>query len=166
MSSLASEIKEWNTPILGAYLLWKYTKGYETSADGRHPEFLLHFVALPILMSPELSRPICRQRKSFASYAASFSNEGQSDVLAKLDQMVFEQRANTMTALEIAIASHLLRWTDDKQRLCALKVNEKEGVNFVSKSNLDLGKKAFLFGSWSAYVPLSLFATSLGVKLT
>lgn len=166
MSSIAREIKEWNTPLLGAFLLWNFTRGYESSADGKHPAFLLHFIVLPVLTSPELSSAISAHRKSFASYVASFAGDGRSDILAKLDQRVFAQRTNTLLALEIAVAAHLLRWDNDKRHLCALDVDEESVAKLVSKSNLGMAKKAFRFGVWIAHVPLSLVATSLGVKLS
>ncbi len=166
MSSFSKEIKEWYTPLLGAYLLWQFTKGYESVGEQRSPEFLFHFVALPILESPELSRPIHPQRKEFSSYVKSFAKDEKMDVLAKLNDKVFQERVNTWRALDIGCAAHLFEWKDEMTRVHATRQEDDELVVRLSKPVRGLGAKAFRFGTWVAFVELPVFAGLLGVKLS
>jgi hypothetical protein len=46
LGQLVDEVKLWNTPIVGAYMLWKFTQGYcDGHPNGDAPIGLLHFVA-------------------------------------------------------------------------------------------------------------------------
>ncbi len=166
MSSWADEIREWNTPLLGAYLLWNFTKGYESAGEKQSPAFLYHFIALPILESPALSSAINRHRKDFSSYVRSFSKDGKMDVLAKLNDKVYQWRLNTLRALDVGFAVRLFEWKEEMTRLHATRQNEDEMVVSLSDSILKLGSKAFLFGTWSAFVELPVFAGLLGVQLS
>jgi hypothetical protein len=165
MSSFATEIQEWSTPLLGAYLLWRFTQGYESVGERRSPEFLFHFVVLPIVESPELARPIHPLRKDFSSYVRSFAKDGKMDVLAKLNDKVFQQRLNTLRALDIGSATRLFEWKDGMTRLHATRQNEGEIAIVLSDSIRRLGVKAFRFGTWTAFVDLPVFTGLLGVQL-
>jgi hypothetical protein len=47
MDTIVDEVKLWNTPLVGAFLLWKFTQGYtENHPSGEAPIGLLHFIAL------------------------------------------------------------------------------------------------------------------------
>lgn len=166
MSSLSAEIREWNTPLLGAYLLWRFTQGYESIGERKSPEFLFHFVVLPILESPELSQPIRGRRDSFASYVKSFATDGKLDVLAKLNDRVADFRETTIQALEIGFAIRLFEWKDDMFRLHALKSDDDLVSQFLTEPITKLGSKAFRFGTWTSSISLSLFSSLLGVELT
>lgn len=166
MSSFSTEIREWNTPLLGAYLLWRFTQGFEASGDGESPELLFHFVALPILESPELSRPIYGRRNSFASYIKSFAYDGKLDVLAKLNEKVNRSRENTMRALEIGFAVNLFEWKDGMARIHALESNDSVALLFLADQVVKLGNKAFRFGTWTSSIPLPVFSEFIGVELT
>ena len=50
MAILLDEYREWNTPVVGAYLLWRFSAGY-VNANPRHapPPFLLHCVVTALL---------------------------------------------------------------------------------------------------------------------
>lgn len=166
MSSLSSEIREWNTPLIGAYLLWRFTEGYEATGERESPEFLFHFVVLPIFESPELLRPINGRRNSFASYVRSFSTDGKLDVLAKLSDRVMDLRGKTMLALEIGFATGLFEWKDNMSRLHALQRDGAFVSQFLAEPLIKLGSKAFRFGTWSSSIPLPVFSKFLGVELT
>ena len=166
MSSLSAEIHEWNTPLLGAYLLWRFTQGYESIGERKSPEFLFHFVVLPILESPELSQPIRGRRDSFASYVKCFATDGKLDVLAKLNDRVADFRETTIQALEIGFAIRLFEWKDDMSRLHALKSDDDLVSQFLREPITKLGSKAFRFGTWTSSISLSLFSSLLGVELT
>ena len=166
MSSFSAEIREWNTPLLGAYLLWRFTQGYESTNDRKSPVFLFHFIALPILESPELSLPIRGRRNSFSSYVRSFVDDKKLDVLAKLNDRVIDFRENTMQALAIGFAARLFVWKDNMTRLHALNGDDALVSQFLAEPIIKLGNKAFRFGTWSSSIPLPVFSEFLGVSLT
>ena len=44
MGKLVEEVKEWNTPVIGAYLLWHFTQGYvQNHPNGDAPVVVLYF---------------------------------------------------------------------------------------------------------------------------
>ena len=47
MSNLVDEVREWNTPIIGAFLLWHFTTGYKQNhPHGESPVVILHICVL------------------------------------------------------------------------------------------------------------------------
>lgn len=166
MSSFSTEIREWNNPFLGTYLLWRFTQGYESAGEKESPQFLFHFVVLPILESPELSAPINGHRKSFASFVKSFSTNGKLDVLAKLNEKVIVLREQALLALDIGFASNLFAWNDDKTRIHALRHDDSFALLALADPIIKLGIKAFRFGTWTSSISLSVFSEFLGVELT
>jgi len=55
LGELADEVKLWNSPAIGAYLLWRFSTGYcQGHASGDAPLGLLHFIAGAILTSKDL----------------------------------------------------------------------------------------------------------------
>ena len=109
MESLVEEVRQWNSPTVGAYLLWKFTVGYcDAHPNGDAPVALLHFLAIPLLKSKRLLEPISNRRKDLQSYVRSFETSKGSDILISIHDRVKHDRGYTMAAIDIAVSSGLI----------------------------------------------------------
>jgi hypothetical protein len=76
MGKLIDEVREWNTPIVGAYLLWRFTKGYMNNhPNGDAPIAILHFIVSGILTNPEIYDAINGHKPDLTSFIRWFSED-------------------------------------------------------------------------------------------
>lgn len=165
MGKLVDEVKLWNTPIIGAYLLWKFTIGYCNGHPyGDAPIGLLHFVAAAILANNELIKPISDKRENLQSYARGFENIKNSDILLSLQQLIIEKREYTLEAIDIGIAEGLIAWDVESGKLhpCDLKKKPGRGKALRSKITSE-GKKAEILGKWFSKHDISTIEAYLKV---
>jgi hypothetical protein len=168
MSRLVEEVREWHTPVVGAYLLWRFTCAYhENHQVGDVPVVFLHFIAFSMLTSNDYLAEISGRRKNLSSYIRSFKENKRSDILACLSQRVCQQRGMTMQAIDIAVATGLLAWDAETAKLHPLEgVSAKRGSASRSIGVQELAKKAEIVGSWfSAEPDIATITSSLGVLL-
>jgi len=165
MGQLVEEVKLWNTPTVGAYLLWKFTTGYcDGHPNGDAPIGLLHFLAIAMLTNKKLLEPINNRRDDLQSYARSFENSKNSDILLTIQERAREKREYTMASIDIAIAKGLLVWDADSGKLypCDISKSPSSG-KALNKMFKDDGKKAEILGKWFAKHDLSTIAAYLKV---
>jgi hypothetical protein len=150
LGKLVDEVKLWNTPIIGAYLLWRFTQGYcNDHPHGDAPIGLLHFVAIAILTNKELMKPISNQRDDLQSYARSFENSKDSDILLSIHQRVTDKREYTLASIDIAIAEGLLMWDMEGGKLYPRDLSKRAGRGKSLKSAIKReGEKAEILGKW------------------
>lgn len=165
LGQLVEEVKLWNTPIVGAYLLWKFTKGYcDGHPNGDAPIGLLHFLASAMLTNNKLLEPISDKRDDLQSYARSFEKSKDSDILLTIQERVREKREYTMASIDIAIAEGLLVWEPDSGKLYPryLSKRPKHGKSLKQMFIKD-GNKAEILGKWFAKHDLPTIAAYLKV---
>lgn len=150
MGKLVDEVKLWNTPIIGAYLLWKFTQGYCSGhPHGDAPIGVLHFVASAILTHKELLEPINNHRNDLQSYARSFENTKNSDILLSIQQRIKDKREYTLAAIDIAISKGLLVWDMESGKLYPRELKKRPGRGRGLKSKItNEGNKAEILGKW------------------
>ncbi len=165
MGQLVEEVKVWNTPIVGAYLLWKFTQGYcNGHPNGDAPIGLLHFVASAILTNKKLLKPVNNRRVDLQSYALSFENEKNSDILLTIQDRVKEKRAYTLAAIDVAIAEGLMVWDSDSGKLYPRKLTRRLGRGKALRRIIEGdGNKAEILGKWFSKHDLSTIAAYLKV---
>jgi hypothetical protein len=165
MGEVLEEVKIWNTPIIGAYLLWRFTKGYTTMhPSGDAPIALLHFVALAILTSQKLSAPISNKRADLPSYIRSFEDSKSSDILLSIHERTKEKLAYTLKAIDIAVAQGLLFWDVETAQLYPKNQVKKPGRGNALKSiHEQNGNKAEILGNWFAKQDLASIANYLKI---
>ncbi len=163
MGQLVDEVKQWNTPIVGAYLLWKFTKGYcDGHPHGDAPIGLLHFVASAILTSKKLLSPVSNRRDDLQSFARSFENSKDSDILLSIQDRTKEKLEYTLAAIDIAIAEGLLVWDIDSGKLYPRDLTKRPSRGNTLKNQTERdGKKAEILGKWFSKHDLSTIATYL-----
>ncbi|MHC1762521.1 MAG: three component ABC system middle component [Negativicutes bacterium] len=165
MGKLVDEVKLWNTPIIGAFLLWRFTQGYcNGHPHGDAPIGLLHFLASAILTNKQLAKPISNLRDDLQSYARSFEKTNESDILLSIQQRIKDKREYTLAAIDIAIAEGLIVWDLESGKLypCDLKKSPSRGNNLKSKVKSE-GDKAEILGRWFSKHDLSTIAAYLKV---
>lgn len=165
LGNLVEEVKIWNTPIIGAYLLWRFTQGYcDGHKVGDAPIGLLHFVASAILTNTRLSLPVNNKRKNLQSYVRSFEDNNDSDILLNLQSRIKEMRGYTLSAIDIAISKGLLVWDIESGKLYPRKLPKKAGRGKALRPKISTdGNKAEVLGKWFSEHDLSTIGTYLKV---
>ncbi|GAA3928884.1 hypothetical protein GO495_06405 [Chitinophaga oryziterrae] len=150
MGEILEEVKLWNTPIIGAYLLWRFSTGYcSTHPSGDAPVGLLHFIATAILTSPKLSGPISNKRANLQSYIRSFEDSKNSDILLSIHDRIKDKMAYTMKAIDIAVSRELLFWDFETAKLYPKNnLRKASRGNALRNSHEQNGNKAEILGKW------------------
>lgn len=167
LGKLVNEVRVWNTPIIGSYLLWRFTQGYcKAHPDGDAPIGILHFIAMAILTNKTLIKPISNQRDGLQSYVHSFENTKDSDALLSIQGRTKDKLKYTLTAIDIAIAEGLLVWdaTSGKLYPCELTRRPDRGKALKSKVKSE-GNKAEILGKWFSKHECSTIVAYLKVVL-
>ena len=165
MSQLVEEVKLWNTPVIGAYMLWRFTQGYCAGhPHGDAPIGLLHFVASAILTNKKLMKPINNRRHSLQSYARSFEDTKDADLLLTIQERAREKRKYTLAAIDIANAEGLLIWDIESGKLYPRYLQKRAAYGKALKGELVKdGNKAQILGKWFSKHDLSTIAFYLKV---
>lgn len=165
MGKLVDEVRLWNTPIIGAFLLWRFTQGYcNGHPHGDAPIGLLHFIATAILTNKELLKPISNQREDLQSYARSFENTKNTDVLLSIQARIREKREYTLAAIDIAISKGLLFWDVESGKLYPRDPMKRPGRGkALRKDIIREGKKAEILGCWLSKHDISTIEAYLKV---
>ena len=165
MTVLVDEVQQWNTPAIGAFLLWNFTKGYY-HAKGDAPVALLHFMALPILTNKDLIAPVNNHRSNLQSYVRHFENNKESDILLTIHERASTSRHHTLSSINIAISTGLLVWDVEDGKLYARETVKRAGKGKgLKQSYKTIGNKSELLGKWFAEHSTATIATYLKVVL-
>ncbi len=150
VGQLVEEVQLWNTPLVGAYLLWRFTQGYcKGHPNGEAPIGLLHFLVSAILTNKKLLKPVNNQRENLQSYARSFESSNDSDILLTIQERVKEKREYTLAAIDVAVAEGLLAWDPDTGRLHPRDIQKQPGRGKTLKAPIKKdGDKAEILGKW------------------
>ena len=165
MAILLDEYREWNTPVVGAYLLWRFSAGY-VNANPRHtpPPFLLHCVVTALLRGRAYSNAIDHSL-SLHAFAMRLVKDGYADKLETLHDRVKSFLDYTLQAADMAVYRRMLTWDAESASLVPLKIGKvKRATAELSKSVQRLGNRAERLGKWMGPLELSTIALDLGVK--
>jgi hypothetical protein len=165
MGEVLEEVRIWNTPVIGAYLLWRFTKGYTANhPSGDAPVALLHFVAVAILTSQQLSAPVSNKRADLPSYVRSFEDSKSSDLLLNIHERTKEKLNYTLRAIDIAVAEGLLFWDVDTAQLYPKnELKKPRRGNALKSIHEQNGNKAEILGSWFGRQDLAGIANYLKI---
>lgn len=166
-SVLAEEVRIWNTPLVGAYLLWQFTSGYcDAHPSGDAPVGILHFIASAILANPRLNETVSNRRKNLQSYVAGFEDKKQMDLLLSLHDRISSRKQLTLSAIDAAIYAGLLSWDPESGKL--YPHTEPKGAGrgkTIRPSMAREGAKARILGTWFSEHDAPTIASYLRVIL-
>lgn len=167
MGKLENEIKEWNTPLVGAYLLWCFAQSFvKNHSHSDSPTVIEIIIAFTLLTNNVYSENINGHRPNFASYVRSFTENKRSDLLACLSDKLQEQKTLAMAAVDIAVGTGLLAWDYDSAKLFPCdSFKLKRGSSQKGMSVQALKSKAITLGKWFSQVSINTIVASLGVIL-
>lgn len=183
MATLAEEYNEWNTPIVGAYLLWRFASEYVECHPGHQAPSFLHLCIVSVLLRWSVYSNEIPHAKSLHAYAARFikkdkdvgatkgngkrkEKEYNADRLEAIHYKIKELLPFTLKSVNMAVSRKLLVWDVDNARLEPLKIGKlKPGTSLLSKTSVQkLGNHAATLAKWMASLELSTIAFDLGVK--
>ncbi|WP_286805563.1 MULTISPECIES: three component ABC system middle component [unclassified Marinimicrobium] len=167
MSNLVEEVRVWNTPIVGSYVLWRFTTGYtDHHSEGNPPVLLLHFLASAILTNKRLSDPVTNLRNDLASYARSFTDKGDVDLFLSIQDRVNKTKSYTLSSIDLAIHHGLLFLNPEDACLYPKTLTGKPRRGMTPKQSVkSLGNKAETLGKWFSAYSVSQVSTLLKVVL-
>ncbi|MHC8383130.1 three component ABC system middle component [Pseudomonas sp. LB3P14] len=166
-SLLAEEVREWNTPLLSAYLLWEFTSGYkETHPENASPVGILHFIALALLTNPNLCRFVSNRRSSLQSYALGIEENKLTDQLLSLQERISQRKLHTLAAIDAAIKAGLLVWDSETAIIHPVEIIKKPNHGKNLKATVkSFGAKARILGGWFSSHDTFAIANYLRVTL-
>ena len=167
MSELLEEVRLWNTPVVGAYLLYRFTQGYVSRHDiGAAPVAVHHFIAIAILTSDRLKAPISNKRENLQSYVRSFEDSHSSDILLGIQERVKEKLSYCWTSIDLAVAKGLLFWDFDGAKLYVKPEESVPAYGHGPKQQLKKdGEKAEILGQWFAEHDITTISSYLKIIL-
>lgn len=167
MGKLIEEIQEWNTPVVGSYFLWRFTKSFvQNHPKGDAPIATFHFFVSGIMTNPSIYNVLSGHRSNLPSFIRWFNEEKRSDLLACLSQQILKQRNYTMKSIDIAVSSGLLAWEVETAKIYPVNISRiKNGTSTMGISVQNLGDKAEVLGKWFSEYDLHTVAAYLGVVL-
>jgi len=166
MSKFSEEAKILSNPILGAYLIWKITKGYsEHNSEGSSPNIFHLYLAMGVLLSPELSLEVNNYKKNIQSFVRSFDSKNNPDALYSIQDIIFLKKEYILDCITSAMAQGLIIWEPEDGNIYHNTLKSTKGVSSVSKIYKDDGKKADILGKWFANLSIEEITSYLKVVL-
>ena len=165
MNSIEDEIRIWNTPLVSAYFLWRFVRGYVNEhAEHAAPSVVLCVIALTIMSDENLYAPINPKKAKLSSYVYSFVKDKKSDALVTIHQLISESKFLCIDAIDMATATGVVVWDADHAALMPGDFEDAE-PECVGKKHKANGDKAELLGKWFAQLEVNQITTLLGVSL-
>ncbi len=167
MESLVDEVRNWNSPVIGAYQLWNFTVGFVSHhSTGDAPVALLHFMAYPLLTTDHFLLSVNNRRKSLQSYVRGFEQKKEIDLLVSLQERIKKKRSVTISAIDIAIKSGLIVWDKDSAKIYP-RIHEYGNIKrgLINEMHMKNGEKAQILGKWFSQISVSSAAQYLKVVL-
>lgn len=165
MGKLEDEYKEWNTPVIGSYLLWQFCIGYYENSE-RMPSIIETIFAYVLLTDKDYLDNITGHKPNFSSFIRSFTKEKQSDLLLCFSEKLKEKIDYAFKAVDIAVTAGLIAWDSENANLIPnLKVKNKRGTLQLGSAIKANKNKANLLGKWFSQNSIEIISSSLGVIL-
>ena len=166
MSVLVEEVRIWNTPIVGAYLLWSFTQGYvENHPHGESPIGLLHFIAMAILTDVKMVDNMRNNKEGLPAFVRSFESNKRFDRLLNIHERVGAKKDYTLASIDVAISQGLLSWEASTGKIYAHDLAKPTKGKSVRTSMKKHGVKAEMLGKWFSQHDISSITSYLKVSL-
>lgn len=136
---LVEEYRKWHTPIIGAYLLYYFSKEYRTHYEKAHgkpqnPDFILMVIATTILSKSELCKEI-KRKLTIATLKNSLKRQNKHTSINDIHNSIKATLPYTLAALDIALHCGILKLNADKAEYEAIDIKTKRGTRaFIAGS--------------------------------
>lgn len=165
MGRLEEEYKEWNSPVIGAYMLWQFCIGYYDNSE-RKPSIIEATFAYVLLTDKDYLDNITGHKPNFSSFIRSFTKEKQSDLLLCFSEKLKEKIDYAFKAVDIAVAAGLIAWDSENATLIPItKLRNKKGTLQLGSAIKANKNRAKLLGKWFSQNNIEIISNSLGVIL-
>ena len=116
-SIFAEEYRVWHTPVISAYLFWRFATMYMSPGKGikrEAPSCILFFILGGILRQNALIKNYIIGRKTLITMLKAIKKSGDADLIDTIHNRIRETMSHTSQAIDIAVASGMLEWDFDK----------------------------------------------------
>lgn len=155
----------WDSPIGGAYLIWRFVAGFAAIRNSG-PNMLLVYPALAIVMESSFAAEI-RSASDLADFAFAFhdSSGGRAKSLSGLQERILGQRDWTLKSTEFALVTRLVELDPETATLrVALEKESASSANLARDFKDNEGLNAESLGRVFARTQDDHIAYYLGVK--
>ena len=150
---LNKEVINIQNPVLGAYLIWNFTIGYEKKTP-----FILLFPVLPMLYRADMLEKLKSTYTN--SGLKAFASKLPDDCLLNIQNFALSMRKLTLHSIQIASRTQLVSVTDDgyvHSLSSSTHKSEPKGVKELERYAVKLGK-------WCSEVSLYEISTILKIR--
>lgn len=155
----------WDSPLGGAYLIWRFVKGYE-EVSGVGPNVLLLYPAAAIVLESSFAAQV-RRGGNLADFAFAFhdSSGKAAKSLAGLQERILGLREWVLKSLEFAMVTRLIELDPESGKLSlVLKEEVRTSIHSAKEFKMNEGLKAEYLGGIFARTNDNDIAYYLGVK--
>ncbi len=160
-----AELNAWDSPVGGAYLIWRFTLGFcEVNVSG--PNVLLVYPAIAMLLDRNFSKYIL-ESGNLADYAYGFEDSAgkKARSLGGLTERIDEYREWTLRSIEFALVTRLVELNPNSGTLKAvLQAESNDSVKVAKIFKREDGRRAEHLGSVFARTNEKYIGYYLGVK--
>lgn len=152
----------WNSPVVGAYLLWRFVLGYYSEAKA-YPSMALAFPALNILMQPQFTAELTPRVLSLKGYVSKLNEAGKRGYLTDLQNEISEHKDCILEIIETAVVMELVSVNYECGTLETTFKEQKEIGKVAVEFRREMGGKAETLGKRFGKEPLVSICNLLGV---
>lgn len=166
MNIFSDEYSGWNSPIIGAYLLWRFSCGYKQNhRELVSPCIILYFLAYTLLSSKKYVNEINNRKANLNSFVKKFVESDAEDIIACFSNEVEYYKKNCMKSIQIGVNIGLLFWDINQSALVPRSLKLVRGSGLMGKDAIKIGNAAEILGKWFSKEKISNIASILGVVL-
>ena len=135
----------WNSPVVGAYLLWRFVLGYRQQAGG-FPNMALAFPAVSILMQPQFTDELSPRMHSLEGFVKKLIDKNKRGYLNDLGNDIREHKDFVLAVIETAVVLEMVSVNYEDGTLETLRKEPKELEKFAADFRKEMGGKAGALG--------------------
>lgn len=164
MGRLSKEVENIQNPMLGAFLIWNFVRGYYSFNSSFTP-FPLLFIVLPIVYREDMLEVLQSTKKTsgLRQFADKFlrSKVLKNDVLSQIHKSSSDMKNLTLDSIRIGLYCSLISMDYENALLFPISITEHKSV---PKSIIKVGKASEKLGYWCSQLTLHEISQILKVR--
>jgi len=135
---LAREYRLWHTPVVTAYLFWRFAKAFSKKRENAEAPSCLYFFLLAGVLRDHRLVVHVAQKRTLRTFVKEVVKSGGADYLDGIQGRIQKMREPISAALDVAVASGMLEWDVENAALRPLAVRSSQGSSkFLGSKCLD-----------------------------